>query len=374
MLLMLRSCQTVRLKARATPEDRSLLEKSSRTNWLMLDLTTSIGPCFPVLCRPKRWERRNSRTMCTYTHTHTFLHFAQTHACQRGSLHVCRFSPSRLLQSHVSHIFCCLRTTTLSISTFPSTLSCRTYLSWKRRACVAPHEDEKFGYLAKSALNTGYEPNEFDKITSVDSDTQTSMKSLTSRITHTRTLDCSVFSHSLNPLFRTFLMMILLFNLKAKKACIGKPIARQRERKRERVERGGSVISVVKSMSKKNRRNNIRSHSLQTHREFYSDERDLREHLERRAQQAAIGEKSVQRKLYSIEYNMEIQNSERRHAGYALFKSQRELEPQRRQLLKANQRVDKLNEREYICVAKWRWRIIFIKNAVQEVAKKLEDF
>ena len=30
------------------------------------------------------------------------------------------------------------------------------------------HEDEKFGHLAKSALNTGYEPNEFDKITSVD--------------------------------------------------------------------------------------------------------------------------------------------------------------------------------------------------------------
>ena len=27
------------------------------------------------------------------------------------------------------------------------------------------------GYLAKSALNTGYEPKEFDKITSVDDDT-----------------------------------------------------------------------------------------------------------------------------------------------------------------------------------------------------------
>ena len=40
---------------------------------------------------------------------------------------------------------------------------------------------------------------------------QTSMKSLTSRKTHTRTLDSSVFSQCLNPLFRTFLMMILLF-------------------------------------------------------------------------------------------------------------------------------------------------------------------
>ena len=102
----------------------------------------------------------------------------------------------------------------LSLSTFPSTHSCRTYLSSKRRACAPPHEDEKFGYLAMSALNTGYEPKKFDKITSVDSDTmliETSMKSPTSRKTHTRTLDCSVFSQCLNPLFRTFLMMILLF-------------------------------------------------------------------------------------------------------------------------------------------------------------------
>ena len=37
---------------------------------------------------------------------------------------------------------------------------------------------------------------------------QTSMKSLTSRKTHTRTKDYSVFSQCWNPLFRTFLMMI----------------------------------------------------------------------------------------------------------------------------------------------------------------------
>ena len=33
-----------------------------------------------------------------------------------------------------------------------------------------PHEDELCGYLAKSALNTGYEPKKFDKNTSVDED------------------------------------------------------------------------------------------------------------------------------------------------------------------------------------------------------------
>ena len=53
-------------------------------------------------------------------------------------------------------------------------------------------------------------------------------------------------------------------------------------------------MSVAESMSRKSRRNSGRSHSLRTHREFFSDERDLREHLERRAQQAIIGENSVE--------------------------------------------------------------------------------
>ena len=67
-------------------------------------------------------------------------------------------------------------------------------------------------------------------------------------------------------------------------------------RQREREEREGSVISVAESMSRNSRRNGTWSPSLQTHREFYSDERDLREHLGRRAQQAILGEYSVQRR------------------------------------------------------------------------------
>ena len=82
--------------------------------------------------------------------------------------------------------------------------------------------------------------------------------------------------------------------------------------KTEREEREGSVISVVESMSKKSRRNSVRSHSLQTHREFYPDERNLQEHFERRAQRAILGENSVQSKLHSTEYNRKIQNLERK--------------------------------------------------------------
>ena len=81
--------------------------------------------------------------------------------------------------------------------------------------------------------------------------------------------------------------------VKAKTACIGKPLL-----DKEREEREGSVISVTESMSKKSRRNSIGSHSLQTHREFFSDERDLRDDLERRAQQAVLVENSAQREIY----------------------------------------------------------------------------
>ena len=139
-------------------------------------------------------------------------------------------------------------------------------------------------------------------------------------------------------------MVNLLFRKEAKKACIGKPWL-DRERERE-----GSVISVAESMSRKSRRNSIRSHSLQTHREFFSDERDLRAYLERRAQQAVPGESSAQRKLHLTEYDLEIQNLERRNSENALMESRRELESQRRQLLEANQWADQAQrERIHFC-------------------------
>ena len=94
----------------------------------------------------------------------------------------------------------------------------------------------------------------------------------------------------------------------------------------------------------------MRSHSLQTHRKLYSDERDLREHLERRAQQTVLGENSAQRKFYLTEYDVENQNLERRNSEYALLQSQRELESQRRQLLEANQWADHAQrERTHLC-------------------------
>ena len=64
---------------------------------------------------------------------------------------------------------------------------------------------EMFGFLAKSDANTGYEPKQFDKITFVDNDTMLNDDA------DAITLDCSVFPQCLKPLFRTFIMVTLLF-------------------------------------------------------------------------------------------------------------------------------------------------------------------
>ena len=166
----------------------------------------------------------------------------------------------------------------------------------------------------------------------------------TSRKPRTRTPDNSVFPQCLNPLFCTFLMMILLFKEKAKKACNRETVARQRK------EREGSVISVAESMSRKSRQNSTRGHSLQSRKEFYSDERDLGEHLQRRAQQAVHGKTSAQRKLHLTQYDMEIQILERRNSEYALFESQRELESQRQQLLEASEWAEQAQrEKIHLC-------------------------
>ena len=91
-------------------------------------------------------------------------------------------------------------------------------------------------------------------------------------------------------------LVVVMFCLKG--ASFGKPDA---DREREGREEGSfSVIGIDESVSRKSRRNVTRrkiGHSHQTPHEFYSDGRDLREHLERRAQQAILGENFAQRKL-----------------------------------------------------------------------------
>ena len=131
---------------------------------------------------------------------------------------------------------------------------------------------------------------------------RTAIASLTSRKPHARTLDCSVFPQCLKPLFRTFLMVILLFREKAEQGCLGRPLQDREKQRREKVR-----WSVLQSRCQRKVDGTALGVMLFRLTESCSDERDLREHLERRAQQAFIGETSVQRKLHATEYNMEIQ-------------------------------------------------------------------
>ena len=241
---------------------------------------------------------------------------------------------SRLLPPHVSPVsVCCSLTVTsrpLPTATSPthsSTPSCRTFPTWKRRSSALR---TRMGSL------TTWPSSLLPQVTSPRRSTRWLPWTMTWHLTNDPDHDVFDFSKTRNRerwtircshsvcilCLARFSSVILFLREKAKKACDRETVARQRERE----EKEGSVISVAEWMSMQSPRNSVRSHSLQTHKEFYSDDRDLRGHLERRTQQAVLDENSVQRKLCLTEYDMEIHNLERGNSEYALFESQRELE------------------------------------------------
>ena len=170
VLLFFRPCHEGAADCRP---DRFLLSVSSCTSSLSHPHASSLlQPLFFSIEIKKRCPESHSFcTCCTHifsAHGACTVTSAHLHACahtrmarvhekkKRCLLHMYHSSPSRLLQSHVSPVFAV--SVRLSLSTFPSTSSCRTCLSQKRRACGDAHEDEKFGSLAKSALNTPRQP------------------------------------------------------------------------------------------------------------------------------------------------------------------------------------------------------------------------
>ena len=108
-----------------------------------------------------------------------------------------------------------------------------------------------------------------------------------------------------NSLFRTFLMMILILNRKQRKHAIGKPL-QDREKEKEKVLRSvlqcrcqrmvnGTALVWVRRVTE----NSI----LKSLRKFHSDGWEIREHLQRRSQQAFFCcEFSFHRKLNLNEY------------------------------------------------------------------------
>ena len=326
---------------------------------------------------------------CTYTHllhahfsahgacTATFAYFlcvSHTRMTQaqvvskRCLLHVYHTSPSCFLylMSHPSLLFIDGHFETIPDLT--STRSCRIYLSWKRRASAPPHEQRGVWLSGQVRPQHRLWAQEVRQNLFCGQWHDARWRSrppwnLWLLEKHTRehwTVRCSHNVWTLR--FARFSRWFCSSTGKQRKHASGNRLLH-----RERKEREGSVISVVKSMSKKNRRNSVRSHSLQTLRKFFSDGWHLRENLQRRAQQAVLGENSDQRRLYLTQYNMEIQNLERRNSEHARFESQRELESQRRHFLKANQWADQA-PRESIQL----WSRLGLKDhLLKELCKKL---
>ena len=144
--------------------------------------------------------------------------------------------------------------------------------------------------LDNSTHFAGNEPKEFDKIISPDGDTTSINDPNNDYIS-----DFSKITRENTGLFSVSTMLeASVSNVSHDESKDSMPRETVR-RQRKRDEREGFVISVAESMSRKSRRNSIRSHSLQTHKEFCSDERHLRKHLGRRAQQTILDETSIQR-------------------------------------------------------------------------------
>ena len=100
------------------------------------------------------------------------------------------------------------------------------------------------------------------------------------------------------------------------------------------------MIGIDESVSRKSRRNDTRrkiGHSHQTRHEFCSDERDLREHLERRAQQAILG----------IRLRMTWRSR---------------IERERVQNMQKKSHNESFNPRDYNCNKQINWQIVLNEN------------
>ena len=127
-------------------------------------------------------------------------------------------------------------------------------------------------------------------------------------------------------------------------------------------------------MSKKSWRNSVRSHSLQTHREFYSDERDLREDRNEELNKLFLVKIQLREKIFwlSTAWRFRTWSEEIQHVRWLSRDERWTLEDDI--CWKPINGQIKLSVREYTCVVNWRRRAVFTRNAAQEVAKKLKKW
>ena len=128
--------------------------------------------CMGCTCTHLLHAHFSAHRACTVTsaHLHTCAHARMAQVSVKRCLHMCRFSPFRILLSLMFHPSLLFLYIHFDITFLVHVLAVLSRPESARHAhlhtCIA-----KFGYLAKSDANTGYEPNKFDKNTSVDDDT-----------------------------------------------------------------------------------------------------------------------------------------------------------------------------------------------------------
>ena len=213
--------------------------------------------------------------------------------------------------------------------------------------------EDEFGYLAKYRQFTGSEPKQSDNMATADDDAtpindpEQDSISDSPKKPHTTTLDGSLFLQCVKPLSRQFFEVTLIFRKTAQKACLTRETE---DKQRMLVDRDGSVISVGESMSRKSRRNSTRSHSHQTLRDFYFGERDLREHLERRIQQAIRGENFSSENVSRLSTKWKSRTSNEEIQKMHHLSHKESFESRRQQWMMANHSEDHAQrERTHLC-------------------------
>ena len=240
-----------------------------------------------------------------------------------------------------------------------------------RRICIA-----KFGYLARSDVNTGYGPNEFDKNTSVDNDTM-----LTNDPNHnisefrkplTRTLVKSVFPQCLNLLFRTFLIGDFVPQRESKESMQSGNRCWIEKEKKEKVlwsvvkERSTERYSLVCLESNKNSFWRVSENSMlmdEISENIFNEELNK---LFLRKIQFRENHIWMNTTWRSRNQSEKIQNT---HWLNRSMSSNRKDDNNWKPIYMGRSS----SAREYICVEDWRWRTTFIKRAMQEVAEKLRN-
>ena len=237
------------------------------------------------------------------------------------------FSISPSSFSCFTHPCCSVTVTSRPFLTLTPTRSCRTYLSQKRRACASPHEQREVWLSGQVRPHHKLRAQEVrqDHLCGqrLIDDPDLNEISEFSKNTHENTgLFCvfTMFESSVSHISRDDFAL----EKKANKACIGKPIAREREEGKRRFcdqccevdvkeKNVGTILGIILfRLSEKS---------------FLMDE--ISENILNEELNELFLVKIQFTKVHLKEHTTEIQ---RRNSEYTLFESQRELECQGQQL------------------------------------------